>query len=307
MGFLTRLRAKVLSAGKIVPATGPRMLPTGTEDFAAHLANEGAGGAHGYDTLEDLAQANPVFLFPPMLALVAAHDRGGTQYPETLLSLQAPLAIRISEMPGELLTNINNYWKPYITAGKATDPSSIEVIQTDTLPAGQLATVENRGTLYSVKLFFGIPAGAKGADGLFRPQDFWAGPTVRFVSTGGDSAYDIRLRKAQTGQVYYQMRTAKASGGNQTWLDFVLPDALVPAGFGWGHAGAHIGGIDMSDRIVILPGYSHHYPGNQEWNESPPANIRRNASGSYSLQVPIRDNWIFCANGSYASESAFPV
>lgn len=114
MGVTSRLRALILSLGKIVPATGPRILPTGEEDYATHIANEGAGGAHGYESLEDLAAANPVLLFPPMIAMVQEHQRpDGSHHPHTLYLLKQKPEQRLNQMPGALHDVLMQYWQVF--------------------------------------------------------------------------------------------------------------------------------------------------------------------------------------------------
>jgi len=303
MGVNAKIRAFILGLGKIVPATGPRILPTGTEDFAAHMANEGAGGHHGYDSLEDMATANPVLLHVPMTAIVQEHMRpSGAKHEVTIYYLFARPEIRISEMAGELEANIALYWKAYTTTAPVVDGPSITIKQTNTLPAGQLATVENIGDSKNQQWVIGIPGGPDGKNGVFSADDYWQTPTLRFSGRDtGEVEWDLRFRKAKNGLVYYQMRTYKFEG-NESWRSFNLPQDFIPAGFGWGSN--RLAGTTITDRMALLPGNYHHHNG---LRTAYPANVTRKTDATYILDVPFMGNWVWMANGVYATDTVFNV
>jgi hypothetical protein len=143
------------------------------------------------------------------------------------------------------------------------------------------------------------PQGTPGIDGVFRPEDYWDGPTWRYVGASGIpeyGAWDCRFRKAKNGLVYYSIRTYKNGQGNQTWKEVILPEQFRPIS-DWEAATSF-------DRIALLPGWNQKDGGLEH---SVPAQIMTNDTNtSMTLYVPIRDDWQFLSSGSYPSVTALP-
>lgn len=144
-------------------------------------------------------------------------------------------------------------------------------------------------------------AGAQGPAGVFDSSTYYDSEGVwKHEGSSGSpefGSWSLRFRRSATGVIHYSIRTYKNGGGNVTYIDVAIPPRFAAANRYFPAAAS----ISAAGHIMV-GSWHRNSDGPSVANER--GVVYSNDGTNWRVQIPIRDDWTWIANGSYLDKDS---